>query len=1090
MLARTALRILRASCALTVAALWACDGIEPIVGHVQGTVTIEGEPLGSITVHLQTDTVRTVVTDASGRFSFEVGDGTYMVGIEGTPVEATFAETSRTVQISTTGQIGQADFQGTWIRTSSIAGRVVANGEPVVGILVAVTGPSTADARTDETGAFHISNLRAGSYRVELRGYDPERYQFPTLTLDASAGVGEVADLDFSGEVLPPLAPVALQAASDGPYRVHVTWQDMSAYEAEYRVERRSAQGAWEELAVLGPGATELVDEDLTPGTTYGYRVVACNEVGCSVAGVEAEARTDQIPPDPPTSLTAVPVSAFRVDLTWVDASFNEAGFHLERRVGQGEWSELAVIEPGATNYSDTDLSPDTDYEYRLRACNEVGCSDFAGPVAVTTPVLPPAAPAALAAVAAGATQVDLTWQDLSDNEDTFELERSSGGAWSTVTTRGAGAVAHSDTGLIPGTTYSYRVKACNEGGCSPASNEAGATTDQIPPPSPTALSAIATAPDRVDLTWLYGGANEDGFHVERRIKNQGAFAEVAIAPVGSTGHADQGVEVGKTFEYRVRACNEVGCSNYSNVAEATTVAPPENNLQVAAVHLTQVVQTLGGSVPLIQGRSGLLRVWVTTGLANAFQPDVRVRLYDGANLIQESIIPAPSASVPLSVDEGSLTASWNLPVSAAQIGPGLGVQVDVDPGNAVAETNESDNVFPASGTHAFNVQTTGAFDVVFVPVRQSVNGLEGAAGGGAGFTGAAQAMFPVTSIAGQGHGVYVTDAPELQSGNGNGAWGTILSEVAALRAADGSSLAYYGAVKVSYGGGVAGMGYIGAPISIGWDKGGAAGIAAHEWGHNFGRRHAPCGGAGNPDGSYPHAGGSIGVYGYNGSSLLSPATYKDLMGYCSPDWISDYTYSAIMSFFGGAPAPPASASRAPEDGLLIWGRIDENGVVLEPAFQITAPAMLPDGPGPYRIRGFDAAGNEIFSLSFEGDELPAEAGEGRHFAFVVPLSRLGGRELGALRLEGPGAAAVRAATPGAAPGEPEELEVRPMTDGEVEVTWNSGRYPMALVRDASTGQVISFARGGDARVPVSGDRVEVVLSDGVRSVSRSLPVR
>lgn len=36
--------------------------------------------------------------------------------------------------------------------------------------------------------------------------------------------------------------------------------------------------------------------------------------------------------------------------------------------------------------------------------------------------------------------------------------------------------------------------------------------------------------------------------------------------------------------------------------------------------------------------------------------------------------------------------------------------------------------------------------------------------------------------------------------------------------AADGSNRPYYGVVKVGYSSGVAGMGYIGAPSSIGWD--------------------------------------------------------------------------------------------------------------------------------------------------------------------------------------------------------------------------------------------------------------------------------
>jgi hypothetical protein len=40
----------------------------------------------------------------------------------------------------------------------------------------------------------------------------------------------------------------------------------------------------------------------------------------------------------------------------------------------------------------------------------------------------------------------------------------------------------------------------------------------------------------------------------------------------------------------------------------------------------------------------------------------------------------------------------------------------------------------------------------------------------------------------------------------------------------------------------------------------------------------------------------------------------------------------------------------------------------------------------------------------------------------------------------------------------------------------------MVLVRDSRTGAVLSFARGGEVTVPVSGTELELVLSDGVRS--------
>ena len=98
-----------------------------------------------------------------------------------------------------------------------------------------------------------------------------------------------------------------------------------------------------------------------------------------------------------------------------------------------------------------------------------------------------------------------------------------------------------------------------------------------------------------------------------------------------------------------------------------------------------------------------------------------------------------------------------------------------------------------------------------------------------------------------------MTNAPVLESNNGNGAWSTILSEVNALRVTEGICRYYYGVVKTSYGSGVAGMGYLGWPAAIGWDYlPSGSGVAAHEWGHNWDLRHAPGCGAGSPDPAFP----------------------------------------------------------------------------------------------------------------------------------------------------------------------------------------------------------------------------------------------
>lgn len=100
------------------------------------------------------------------------------------------------------------------------------------------------------------------------------------------------------------------------------------------------------------------------------------------------------------------------------------------------------------------------------------------------SPPLPPEAPDSLTAHAVSETGIDLNWQDRSDNEEWFKVERSTDGvSFKEIAHVSANVTAYTDTGLVSSTTYTYRVRASNEGGDSDYSNAAWATTDAPPPP-------------------------------------------------------------------------------------------------------------------------------------------------------------------------------------------------------------------------------------------------------------------------------------------------------------------------------------------------------------------------------------------------------------------------------------------------------------------------------------------------------------------------------------------------------------------------------------------------------------------------------
>jgi reprolysin-like metallo-peptidase family M12B len=553
-------------------------------------------------------------------------------------------------------------------------------------------------------------------------------------------------------------------------------------------------------------------------------------------------------------------------------------------------------------------------------------------------------------------------------------------------------------------------------------------------------------------------------------------------------------------------------------VASATvTYTPPPNNgtvnLRIDGMYLTQSAQNYGGSVPLVQNRDGYLRVFVVANRSNNAAPAVRVRFYNNL-LLQDSVTILPAGlSTPTAVDESSLNYTWNVPVSGALIQPGLRIQAVVDPTDVIVEDSELDNTYPSVGPLSLSVRTVPALNVTFIPILQKGIPVGRRVAGNvtdankASFLTTTQQMHPIPAYNAAVHAAYTTSTTDtLQDLNGNNAWGTLLGEIEALRVAESSQRYYYGVAKVSYTSGVAGIAYVSTPqmpanAAMGWDylPTGAI-VAAHELGHNWGRNHAPCGGPSGIDQAYPQPDGSTGGYGLDVSTgALKPPSYSDIMGYCDPKWISDYTYSAVLNYLNpiGPFVQRSPVSQAVQPSLLVWGHIRNGELVLEPAFQVNTRPKLPSSAGPYSVEARADDGSSLFSLSFTPAEIADGQGSQQNFAFAIPLSAARAARLASLHLSGQGRQAVMSAGkvgPGISPSvgrvaQPDSIEVRRTPGGKVALRWDAVSHPMVMVRDPDTDEVLSFARGGNAELTTFKGQVDLVLSDGVKSRVKRMPV-
>jgi hypothetical protein len=134
-----------------------------------------------------------------------------------------------------------------------------------------------------------------------------------------------------------------------------------------------------------------------------------------------------------------------------------------------------------------------------------------------------------------------------------------------------------------------------------------------------------------------------------------------------------------------------------------------------------------------------------------------------------------------------------------------------------------------------------------------------------------------------------------------------------------------------------------------------------------------------------------------------------------------------------------------------------------------------------------------VFGRSFRMNEIADVPGTHRSFAFTLPLSDAQSARLASIRLSGEGRMAEISAAPTAGPtsapvfgGEP---QLRRQTSARVGLRWDPRPYPMVMVRDPDTGDVLSFARGGDVQVITGKSRVDLVLSNGVQSTRKRVQV-
>lgn len=291
--------------------------------------------------------------------------------------------------------------------------------------------------------------------------------------------------------------------------------------------------------------------------------------------------------PTAPTDLKLISTSSRTIELSWRDTSDVTQGFKVERALlHSGPYHIVTMWEgsPGkgkTVKYTDTGLAPGTTYYYKISAFNMAGESSISG--YQTTPESIKS-PANLKGKLISSNEIRLEWDDKSNNETGFIIERKTNlwgpdDDYGVIDTCGTNVKYYHDTSNVFGDYYySYRVKAYNDTDESEYSNEYFVFTIHRPE-----IKLTKIGPEGYPLlTWKDLSKYEYGYMIERKLLEDPNWVQIATmvrdrdyVDNEEIEFTDSGTVREKIYQHRVRGYNADGYSTYSEISTFALMNPP-----------------------------------------------------------------------------------------------------------------------------------------------------------------------------------------------------------------------------------------------------------------------------------------------------------------------------------------------------------------------------------------------------------------------------------------------------------------------------------------------------------------------------------